>query len=151
MSHSNLRLRLGLTEDKSKSHYVRRSVDQSVSVSRPIWGRRPNFCYCQIFAGLMWGVLFEERTGLSFTIASGPRQRSHSQICLMRGSWPYFTVSYSRLPQPGGPDPRIYIPQEQGGPVILPGTVFHFRRLLRLAGPRYSNPPPYACLKTVLI
>jgi hypothetical protein len=29
-----------------------------------------------------------------------------------------------RLPQPGGPDPCIYIPQEQGsgGPVIPPGT-----------------------------
>jgi hypothetical protein len=27
-----------------------------------------------------------------------------------------------RLPQPGGPGPRIYIPQEQGGPVIPPGT-----------------------------
>jgi hypothetical protein len=26
------------------------------------------------------------------------------------------------LPQPGGPGPRIYIPQEQGGPVIPPGT-----------------------------
>jgi hypothetical protein len=46
--------------------------------------------------------------------------------------------------QPGGPGPRIYIPQEQGGPVIPPGTGFHFRRLLRLAGLRwrYSNPPP---------
>jgi hypothetical protein len=28
-----------------------------------------------------------------------------------------------RLPQPGGPYPRIYIPQEQDGPVIPPGTV----------------------------
>jgi hypothetical protein len=39
---------------------------------------------------------------------------------------------------------RIYIPQEQGGPVIPPGTVFPFHRLLRLAGLRwrYSNPHP---------
>jgi hypothetical protein len=51
---------------------------------------------------------------LSFTIATGPRQRSHSQVRLRRDSWPYFTVSDSRLPQPGGPDPRIYIPAEQG-------------------------------------
>jgi hypothetical protein len=29
-------------------------------------------------------------------------------------------------PQPGGPGPCIYIPQEQGGPVIPPGTVFPF-------------------------
>jgi hypothetical protein len=26
------------------------------------------------------------------------------------------------LYQPGGPGPRTYIPQEQGGPVIPPGT-----------------------------
>jgi hypothetical protein len=38
-----------------------------------------------------------------------------------------------RLPQPGGPGSRIYIPQEQGGPVIPPGTGFPFCRLLRLA------------------
>jgi hypothetical protein len=46
------------------------------------------------------------------------RQRSHSQVRLPRDSWPQFTVSNSRLPQPGGPGPRIYIPQEQGGPII---------------------------------
>jgi hypothetical protein len=34
---------------------------------------------------------------------------------------PCFTVSL-RLPQPGEPGSRIYIPQEQGGPVIPPGT-----------------------------
>jgi hypothetical protein len=58
---------------------------------------------------------------------------SHSQVRVPRDSWPYFTVLDSRLPQPGGPSPRIYIPQEQGGPVIPPGTGFPFRRLLRLA------------------
>jgi hypothetical protein len=51
----------------------------------------------------------------------------------------------SRLLHPGGPGPRIYIPQEQGGPVIPQGTGFPFRRLLRLAGLRwrYSTPPPH--------
>jgi hypothetical protein len=34
----------------------------------------------------------------------------------------YFTVSDSRLLQPVGPGPRVYIPQEQDGPVIPPGT-----------------------------
>jgi hypothetical protein len=34
----------------------------------------------------------------------------------------YFTVSDLRLTQPGGPGPCIYIPQEQGGPVIPSGT-----------------------------
>jgi hypothetical protein len=82
------------------------------------------------------------------TIAAALPQRSHSRVRVPRDSWPYFTASDSRLPQPGGPGPRIHIPQEQGGPVILPGIGFPFRRLLRLAGLRckYSNPPPHGAL-----
>jgi hypothetical protein len=71
---------------------------------------------------------------LLFAIAAGPRQRSHSQVSVPRYSRPYFTGSDSRLPQPGGPGLHIYISQEQGDPVITPGTGFPFRRLLRLAG-----------------
>jgi hypothetical protein len=90
--------------------------------------------------------------GLSFTISDGGRQRSHSHVRVPRDSWLHFTVSDSRLPQQGGPGPRIYIPQEQGGPVILPGTRFPFRRLLRLAGLRwrYSTPPLHLCLSLSL-
>jgi hypothetical protein len=84
----------------------------------------------------MWGALSDERTGLSFTIAAASRQRSHSRVRVSRDSRPYFTVSDSRLPQPGGSGHRIYFPQEQGGPVILPDTEFRFRRLLRHAGLR---------------
>jgi hypothetical protein len=52
---------------ESKSHYDRRSGVQSVLVSSPIWGPRPNFCYCQTFTILsMWGTLSDEKTGLSF-------------------------------------------------------------------------------------
>jgi hypothetical protein len=65
----------------------------------------------------MWGALIDERTGLPFTIAAGPRQRSHSWVRVPWDSWPYFIVSDSRLLQPGGPGPRSYILQEQGGPV----------------------------------
>jgi hypothetical protein len=110
----------------------------------PIWGLRPDFYYCQTVAGLlMWGALFDERTGLPLTIAAGLRQRCQSWVRVQRDSWPYFTVLDSRLSQTGGPGPRIYIPQEQGGPVLPLGTGFPFRRLLRLAGLRwsYSNPP----------
>jgi hypothetical protein len=46
----------------------------------------------------------------------------------------HILLSHLRLPQPGGPGPRIYIPQEQGGPVIPPDSGFPLRRLLRLAG-----------------
>jgi hypothetical protein len=39
-----------------------------------------------------------------------------------RGTQDYILLSqFLRLPQPGGPSPRIYIPQEQGGQDIPPG------------------------------
>jgi hypothetical protein len=63
---------------------------------------------------------------LPFTIAAGARQRSHSHFRVPRDLWPYFTVSDSRLPQPGGPGPRIYIPQEQDDPVIPQILDSHF-------------------------
>jgi hypothetical protein len=63
--------------------YVR-TDGQSASLSwnkAPIWGLGPDFYYCQTVAGLlMWSALSEERTGLSITIAAGPRQRSHSRV-----------------------------------------------------------------------
>jgi hypothetical protein len=55
----------------------------------------------------MWGALSDKRTGLSFTIAFDPRQRSHSGR--VRVPWdlqPYFTVSDSRLPFPSPPTSR---------------------------------------------
>jgi hypothetical protein len=54
----------------------------------------------------------------SFTISAGPCQHSHSQARVPLDSWSHFAVSDSRLPQPGGSGPHIYIPQEQGGLLI---------------------------------
>jgi hypothetical protein len=34
----------------------------------------------------------------------------------------HILLSHLKLPQPEGPGPCIYIPQEKGGPVIPPGT-----------------------------
>jgi hypothetical protein len=101
------------------SFMLRPTVSQPVclGIKAPIWGLRPDLCYCQTVAGLfMWGALSDERTGLSFTIAAGPRQRSH---CESRGT-----------------RDRILLSQIWD---------FPFRRLLRLAGLRwwYSNPPPH--------
>jgi hypothetical protein len=46
----------------------------------------------------MWGALSDARTGLSFTIAAGSSQRSHSRVRVPWDSRPYFTVSDLRLP-----------------------------------------------------
>jgi hypothetical protein len=95
---------------KVKVYYDRRSVAQSTLVSSTHLGFTTRFLLQQTVAGLlMWGALSDKRTGLPFTIAAGPRQRSHSWLWVPRDSWPYFTVSDSRLPQPGGPGPHIYI------------------------------------------
>jgi hypothetical protein len=69
----------------------------------------------------MWGALSDERTGLSFKIAAGPRQRSHSRVRVQWDSRPYFTFPDSGLP---------------------------FRRLLQLTGLRwrYLTPPPHGIL-----
>jgi hypothetical protein len=64
----------------------------------------------------MWGALSDERMGLYYThkLLLGPakavtlRSKCHS-------THGHILLSLMRLPQPGGPGPRIYIPQEQGG------------------------------------
>jgi hypothetical protein len=60
----------------------------------------------------MWGALSDERTGQPFTIDAAPRQRSR-WVQVPQNLWPYFTVSDSRLPKPGGPGPQLY-PQALG-------------------------------------
>jgi hypothetical protein len=71
----------------------------------------------------MWGVLFDERIGLYFIISAGPRQRSR-RVLVPRHSGLHFSLSDSKLPQPGGSDSCIYISQEEGGPVIPSGIGF---------------------------
>jgi hypothetical protein len=88
-------------------------------MSNPDLGPKTRFLFLLVAGLFTWGALSEERTGLSFTVAADSRQRSHSHFRVPRVSWPHFTVSHSRLPQPGGPGPLIYIPQEKGDPVIL--------------------------------
>jgi hypothetical protein len=87
-------------ESESESYVTTDGQPASLAWNRAaIWGLRPDFYFCQTVAGLLiWGVFSEERTGLSFTIASGPRQRSHSRVRVPWESRLYFTVSDSRLP-----------------------------------------------------
>jgi hypothetical protein len=47
----------------------------------PIWGLQPDRYYCMAVAGLLiWGALSDERMGLPFAIATGPRQRSDFRV-----------------------------------------------------------------------
>jgi hypothetical protein len=111
-----------MTESESESESYIKTHDQSASLScnkAPVWGSRPDFYYCQIFAGLlMWGAFSDEKTALSFTISPGPRQRSKFRVRL-RGTCDHILLSQIRG--------------------------FPLRRLLRLAGLRwrYSTPPPH--------
>jgi hypothetical protein len=71
------------------------------TVSRPVCLRikHPSGAYDQMSDSLvMWGALSDEKTGLSFTTAAGPRQRCHFQVWVPWDSRPHFTVSDSRLP-----------------------------------------------------
>jgi hypothetical protein len=94
----------------------------SVSMSwyrAPLWDLRPDITSCRNVA--VWNLQFcfcgapsLTRTGLQFAVQSlnGLSRSEPVTIlhCLMWDS-----------PQPGRPDSRIYIPQEQGGPDIHPG------------------------------
>jgi hypothetical protein len=76
------------SQSQSQSYVTTDGPSASLSLNKaPIWGLRPDFYYCQTVAGfLMWGVLSDERTGLPFTIAAGPRQCSHSWVRVARDS-----------------------------------------------------------------
>jgi hypothetical protein len=78
-------------------------------------------------------------------------QSSHSWAEVPQNSRPYFTVSFETPLTWRARSPYFCIPQEQGGPVIPPGTGFPFCRLLRLAGLRwrYSNPPVHGSFSVV--
>jgi hypothetical protein len=61
---------------------LRPTVSRPVCLGiKPLSGAQEQISfYCQIVAGLlMWSALSDERTDLSFTVAVGPRQRSHSR------------------------------------------------------------------------
>jgi hypothetical protein len=99
---------------QSRSHSYATTDGQSVSLSwcqAPIWGPRPDFCYLKTVAGfLIWGALSDERTGLSFTIAAGRHQRSHSVVRVPRDSQPYLLSQIRDSSNMGGQVPVFVSP-----------------------------------------
>jgi hypothetical protein len=95
-------------ESESESHVTTDGQSASLSWNKtPVWGLWPDFYYRRTVAGLlMWSALFDERTGLSFTIAAGSSQRSHSLVRAPLDSRPYFTASDLRLPISSPPTTR---------------------------------------------
>jgi hypothetical protein len=77
--------------------------------------KHPSGAYDQIFITVRqlrvcWcGALSDEITGLPFTIAASPRQRTHSRVRVPGDSWPYFTVSDSRPPTWRTKSPYLYL------------------------------------------
>jgi hypothetical protein len=69
---------------ESKLCYNWRSVGQSVMVSSTVLHPTPDIHYSHSLV-------------LSCTVAAGPHQHSHSQVWILWFSWPYFTLSESRL------------------------------------------------------
>jgi hypothetical protein len=73
-------------------------VHLTLLLSNDRWGLTTRFLLmsdsCRFF---MWGALSDERTGLSFTIAAGTRQGTHSRVRVPWDSRPHITLSDSRL------------------------------------------------------
>jgi hypothetical protein len=99
------------------------------TVGRPVClgVKHPSGAYDQIFITvrqlrlLMWGAVSDERTGLLFTIAAGPRQRSHSRVRSPGDSY-YILLSQIRDSLNLEGQVLVFIsPGNKGGPVIPPG------------------------------
>jgi hypothetical protein len=80
--------------------------------------RQLRLCYFvapYLTRGRVCNFLVQLLLGLARAVTLG------SKFCRTHG---HILLSHLRLPQSGGPGSRVYIPQEQGGPVISPSTGF---------------------------
>jgi hypothetical protein len=79
---SQIRDFLTRIQSQSRSYITTDGQPASLSWNKaPIWGLQPDLDYCLTVVGLLiWGALSDERTGLSFAISTGPRQRSRFRV-----------------------------------------------------------------------
>jgi hypothetical protein len=103
---------------ESESYVTTNGQPASLSWNEaPFWGSQPDLYYCLPVVGLLiWGALSDERTGLSFAIATGPRQRSHFGSeshrthghILLSQIWDFPFASYTSQGHSGGIRPRLH-------------------------------------------
>jgi hypothetical protein len=102
-----------------------------------VWQLQVSWCGApSLTRGLVCNLLVQLLPGLARAVTlESKSRRTQTVFCCLIWDSPSLECQV----------PPIYIPQEQGGPVIPPGTGFPFCRLLRLAGLRwrYSNQPPH--------
>jgi hypothetical protein len=124
---------------KLKLNYDRQSVGQSVLVISVI---HPSASRDQFFFLL---EIFFRQFGVSYFVAPSLTRRRVCNIQFLlvlasavpRDSDHILLYKFFSLPQPGGPGPHIYIPQEQDDPDIPPGH-WVMLCLLRLSYGRQS-------------
>jgi hypothetical protein len=102
-----------LCTDRTQSHFTTGGLPPiSSSWRQTPCNPRPVFFFNWTLPVIvLCNILSDERTGLSFTIAAGPRHCSHSRVRVPRDSWPYFTVSDSRPPNLVGQVPAFVSPR----------------------------------------
>jgi hypothetical protein len=108
-----------LSQSRSQNYFTTgRLPPISSSWRQAIWDSRPAFFFNRTFAVivLIQNPLWREDRSVVYDCYWPSPAQSFS--------WPHITISDSRLPQTGGPDPRICIPQEQGDPIIPSDTGF---------------------------
>jgi hypothetical protein len=113
--------RTGLS--KSKLLYDWRSISMSW-YRAPLWDLRLYITSCRNVA--VWNLL---------SCFCGSPSLTRRRVCSIPTQWSqslrtrnHTLLSHLRLPQPGRPGSRIYIPQEQGGPVIHPGAGLEIKK-----------------------
>jgi hypothetical protein len=116
------KLYIGLHKSRSRSYFTTDSQSVCLGIEYPC-----GTCDQILFPV---GMLLPEICGL-VSVGCPLSREDGFAICSVITQWfeslrtrNHILLSHLKLPQPGGPGSHIYIPQEQGGPVIPPGTGF---------------------------
>jgi hypothetical protein len=86
------------------------------------WDSRPVILFSNwTFAVIVLNIHSDERMGLSFTIAAGPRQRTHSQVRVPAGLMTtFYRLRFETPPNRRARSPYLYPPGTRG-PDYTPG------------------------------